>query len=116
MEVCISHYFLHFLRRHKTETKHQRFSALIENLEKELVTPPLNGLILPGIVRDSVLHLARQWGDCKVTEKTITMDQVCKLIKEERVSSLHSIWFESGKRWQFLTFSLLLLLLLSSSY
>lgn len=55
--------------------------------ERELVTPPLNGLILPGITRDSILHLTRQWGDCKVTEATITMQDICKLIQEERVSS-----------------------------
>lgn len=50
-----------------------------------MVTPPLNGLILPGITRDSILSLARQWGRFKVTEGSITMPQVCKLIKEERV-------------------------------
>lgn len=55
-------------------------------LERELVTPPLNGLILPGITRDSILHLTKQWNDCKVSEATITMEQICKLIKEERVS------------------------------
>lgn len=55
--------------------------------ERELVTPPLNGLILPGITRDSILHLTKQWGYCKVSERNITMDEVCKLIKEERVSS-----------------------------
>lgn len=53
--------------------------------EKELVTPPLNGLILPGITRDSVLALARQWGKFKVSEETFTMDKVTKLLKEDRV-------------------------------
>lgn len=53
---------------------------------KELVTPPLNGLILPGITRDSILTLARQWGDCIVTERSITMQEVCKLVQQERVS------------------------------
>ncbi|CAB4003359.1 branched-chain-amino-acid aminotransferase, cytosolic-like, partial [Paramuricea clavata] len=32
-----------------------------ENGEEELVTPPLDGLILPGITRMSMLDLARQW-------------------------------------------------------
>lgn len=53
---------------------------------KELVTPPLNGLILPGITRDSILTLARQWGDCIVSERSITMHEICKLVQEERVS------------------------------
>lgn len=51
-----------------------------------MITPPLNGLILPGITRDSILTLAKQWNDFKVTESTITMQDVCKLIQEERVS------------------------------
>ena len=31
------------------------------SVEEELVTPPLDGLILPGITRMSMLDLARQW-------------------------------------------------------
>lgn len=58
----------------------------LQNIERELVTPPLNGLILPGIVRDSVLHLTRQWGNYKVSEKVITMEQILKLHKDGRVS------------------------------
>jgi len=56
--------------------------------EHELVTPPLNGLILPGITRDSILTLTQQWGEFKVTEGQITMPQVCKLLKEERLLEL----------------------------
>lgn len=37
--------FLHFLIR----------------TEKELITPPLNGLILPGVTRKSLLELAKSW-------------------------------------------------------
>lgn len=55
-------------------------------IERELVTPPLNGLILPGITRDSIIQLAQQWPDCKVSEGTVTMPQICKLLQEERVS------------------------------
>jgi branched-chain amino acid aminotransferase len=29
--------------------------------ETELVTPPLNGLILPGVTRQSILDLGRTW-------------------------------------------------------
>lgn len=29
--------------------------------ERELVTPPLDGLILPGVTRQSLLDLARGW-------------------------------------------------------
>lgn len=30
----------------------------------ELVTPALNGLILPGVTRQSILDLARTWVNC----------------------------------------------------
>ena len=41
----------------------------------ELITPALNGSILPGITRDSVLALGRQWG-LDVTERQISIDEV----------------------------------------
>lgn len=53
--------------------------------ERELITPPLNGLILPGIVRHSILNLAREWNQVKVTERKITMHEVKKLTYENRV-------------------------------
>lgn len=41
----------------------------------ELVTPPLAGSILPGITRDSVLRLVKDWG-IRVVERPITIDEV----------------------------------------
>lgn len=41
----------------------------------ELITPTLNGSILPGITRDSVLALGRKWG-LTVTEGLISIDEV----------------------------------------
>ncbi|XP_054262647.1 branched-chain-amino-acid aminotransferase, cytosolic-like isoform X1 [Macrosteles quadrilineatus] len=49
---------------------------LAENGEKVLVTPELNGLILPGITRQSILDLAREWGDVRVEERVITMSEL----------------------------------------
>lgn len=51
-----------------------------------MVTPPLDGLILPGITRDSILRLARQWNSFSVKEEKFTMPEILKLVKEERVS------------------------------
>jgi branched-chain amino acid aminotransferase len=45
-----------------------------------LVTPPLQGTILPGVTRDSVLHLAKHWG-IKVEERRISIDEVMSSIK-----------------------------------
>jgi branched-chain amino acid aminotransferase len=62
------------------------FFWINENGEKELITPPLtDGTILPGVTRASVLDLARQWGDFKVTEANFTMTQVAKALSEGRV-------------------------------
>jgi branched-chain amino acid aminotransferase len=46
-----------------------------------LVTPPLEGTILPGVTRDSVLQLARHWG-IKVEERRISIDEVVSSIKD----------------------------------
>lgn len=41
----------------------------------EVITPPLSGSILPGITRDSVLTLVKEWG-LKVIERPITIAEV----------------------------------------
>ncbi|TYZ57837.1 hypothetical protein PybrP1_010277 [[Pythium] brassicae (nom. inval.)] len=54
--------------------------------ETELLTPPLSrGDILPGITRDSILTLAREWGECAVVEKNVTMPRLQKAVEEGRV-------------------------------
>jgi branched-chain amino acid aminotransferase len=44
-------------------------------IDNELITPALNGSILPGITRDSVLALAKSWG-IRTTERRISIDEV----------------------------------------
>ncbi|MBW1866913.1 MAG: branched-chain amino acid aminotransferase [Deltaproteobacteria bacterium] len=44
-------------------------------IDDELVTPELNGSILPGITRKSVVSLAKHWG-MKVSERKISIDDV----------------------------------------
>lgn len=53
--------------------------------EKELVTPPLNGLILPGVTRASIMQMAEEWGEFRVVERTITMRDVVNLQKSNRL-------------------------------
>ena len=43
---------------------------------RELVTPPLDGTILPGVTRDSMLALARVWGEFDVSERRLTMPEL----------------------------------------
>ncbi len=44
-------------------------------LRGELVTPPLSGSILPGVTRDTVLTLAREW-KIPVAERPVEIDEV----------------------------------------
>ncbi|OON22453.1 hypothetical protein X801_01646 [Opisthorchis viverrini] len=53
--------------------------------EKELRTPPLSGLILPGVTRQSVLEITRSWNEFKVVEKDITMSMLLNALKENRL-------------------------------
>ena len=55
---------------------------------KELVTPTLeDGTILPGVTRQSAIDLAKEWGECKVTEKLLPFREVAAA-------------FERGEVWE----------------
>mmetsp|Transcript_20393 Transcript_20393/g.17711 ORF Transcript_20393/g.17711 Transcript_20393/m.17711 type:complete len:408 (-) Transcript_20393:871-2094(-) len=56
-----------------------------EDGEKEFVTAPLDGLVLPGVTRDSVLTLAREKNQFKVSERHTTIHEFVKALKEKRV-------------------------------
>jgi len=54
--------------------------------EPELVTPPLtDGLILPGVTRDSLLTIAREWNEFKVTERYPTMIEIKEALSKNRI-------------------------------
>lgn len=85
----------------------------------ELVTPPLDGMILPGVTRDSVLTLAREHAEGKlalpglpkdipltVAERPVTMSEVRDAAKEGRLVEL----FGSGALL-FISFALLSILI-----
>lgn len=56
-----------------------------EKGEKELITCPLDGTILPGVTRDSILQITKKWGEFKVTERQFKIDDLIKALKEKRV-------------------------------
>ncbi|KAF7262320.1 hypothetical protein EG68_00338 [Paragonimus skrjabini miyazakii] len=56
-----------------------------EKGEKELLTPPLSGLILPGVTRESILEITKAWNEFRVVENNITMRQVLKAVEEKRL-------------------------------
>ena len=50
-----------------------------EDGSRQLITPPLDGTILPGVTRDSILQLAGQWRDCEVCEAQISVGALRKV-------------------------------------
>merc|ERR1712066_127207 len=64
-----------------------------EDGKLELITPPLDDplgsramdVILPGVTRDSILELAKSWGEFEVTERTIRWSELKKAQKENRI-------------------------------
>ena len=53
---------------------------------KELVTPTLeDGTILPGVTRQSAIDLAKEWGECKVTEKLLPFREVAAAFERGEV-------------------------------
>jgi branched-chain amino acid aminotransferase len=56
-------------------------------IDNELITPELNGSILSGITRNSVLELARQWG-LKATERKISINEVFESHQEGRLNEI----------------------------
>ncbi len=56
-------------------------------INNELVTPALNGSILPGITRDSVLKLARQW-NLPAVERKIAIDEVLSAQKDGSLTEI----------------------------
>lgn len=56
-----------------------------KNGETELITPPLDGTILEGVTRQSILDMTRQWGNIKVSERPITMKETLELLKNNEL-------------------------------
>ncbi|TFG37634.1 MAG: branched chain amino acid aminotransferase, partial [Candidatus Aminicenantes bacterium] len=44
-------------------------------INEEVITAPLDGSILPGITRDSVIELVKGWG-MKVSERSLAIDEI----------------------------------------
>jgi branched-chain amino acid aminotransferase len=53
----------------------------------EVITPALGGTILPGVTRDSVLTLLRDWG-VKATERQISIDEVVEAHRSGRLEEV----------------------------
>lgn len=56
-------------------------------IDGELITPALQGSILPGITRKSVLELCKSWG-MKVTERRISIDEIAQAYDEGKLQEV----------------------------
>jgi len=63
---------------------------VIFKIDGELVTTPLSGSILPGVTRDSVLHLVKDWG-IKVSERRISIDEIVKAYDEGKLEEAFGV-------------------------
>jgi branched-chain amino acid aminotransferase len=65
------------------DAEHRRFVEEVGTMNiffvfgEQIVTPPLSGSILPGVTRDSVLALAREW-KIPVTERPVDIEEVMR--------------------------------------
>ncbi|MBD3350567.1 MAG: branched-chain amino acid aminotransferase [Candidatus Lokiarchaeota archaeon] len=53
-------------------------------MDDEVVTSPLTGSILPGVTRDSVIQILKDW-DIKVSERMITINEVIEAAKSGKL-------------------------------
>jgi branched-chain amino acid aminotransferase len=73
-----------FEHRYVEEVGTMNIFFLIDDV---LITPPLEGTILPGVTRDSVIRLAKSW-DIEVQERRITIDEVMEAGAEGRLQEV----------------------------
>lgn len=56
-------------------------------IDDVVITPPLEGSILPGVTRDTALQLTREWG-MKVLERRISIDEVVKASEQHKLQEI----------------------------
>ncbi|KAI0213294.1 Branched-chain-amino-acid aminotransferase, cytosolic [Lamellibrachia satsuma] len=98
---CHEVLWLHGPRRHLTHAGDMNIFMLWTSADgkKELLTPSTaSGVILPGVTRDSLLRLARNWGEFEVTERMFTIDEVSQAVKQGRMQEMFGCCAEYGVR------------------
>lgn len=53
-------------------------------IDDEVITAPLDGSILPGITRDSVIQIVKEWG-LKMSERSLSIDEVMEAVENGRL-------------------------------
>jgi len=65
-------------------TMNQFFFFKTRDGEPQLITAPLDGTILPGVTRDSVIQLAKTWG-IRVVERHYSLHEIMDAVNENRM-------------------------------
>lgn len=73
---------------HRTYIDEVGTMNIMMRIGDEVVTPPLSGMILPGVTRDSALALMREWG-LRVSERQVSIDEV---VDAARDGTLGEVW------------------------
>lgn len=56
-------------------------------IDGKVITPMLNGSILPGITRDSVIQLCKEWG-IPIEERKISIDEIAQAYKDGKLEEV----------------------------
>jgi len=64
------------------------FMNIFFKIDGRIVTPALNGSILPGITRDSVMTLCREWG-FSLEERRVSIDE---LVAAQQTGTLEEVF------------------------
>src|SRR5665647_104873 len=63
---------------------------IIFKIDGEIITPPLDGTILPGITRDSALTLMRHWG-LTVSERLLSIDEIVQAYDTGKLDEVFAV-------------------------
>uniref|UniRef100_A0A8C4WZI9 Branched-chain-amino-acid aminotransferase n=1 Tax=Eptatretus burgeri TaxID=7764 RepID=A0A8C4WZI9_EPTBU len=87
---CQQVLWLHGPRQNLTEAGTMNIFIYWTNAsgEEELVTPPLDGLILPGVIRQSLVELVKRQGKIKMSEREVSMEEFMAAMSEDRVKEM----------------------------
>uniref|UniRef100_A0A2P2ID95 branched-chain-amino-acid transaminase n=2 Tax=Hirondellea gigas TaxID=1518452 RepID=A0A2P2ID95_9CRUS len=66
-------------------TMNQFFFWKRKDGRRELITAPLDGTILAGVTRKSILEMSREWGEFEVTERPFTIHEVIEAVDDGRL-------------------------------
>ena len=59
--------------------------------KRQLVTPPLDGTVLPGTTRDSMIQILRDYGKLPIVERHVTIDELQKALEKGEIEEIIAV-------------------------